>query len=120
MEVNMRDLIKIFKALSDETRLRMLKLIQQRELCVCEIMQAMQISQTRASRNLGVLKNAGFITDKREGPWVHYSINKRKVNEYHQEIEKLLEDLLNKEDLIIEDRKTLGRSVRFGKSSCKK
>jgi len=51
----MREFIRVFKALSDETRLRMLKLLSEGELCVCEIMQAMEISQTRASRNLGIL-----------------------------------------------------------------
>ena len=111
----MRDLIKIFKALSDGTRLRMLKLLQQRELCVCEIMQAMKISQTRASRNLGILKNAGFVVDRRQGLWVHYSINKDKVNQYHQAISVLLDKWLEDEGIVIEDTKRLKKAVRLSK-----
>ena len=116
----MRELIRIFKALSDGTRLRMLKLLQRRELCVCEIMQAMQISQTRASRNLGVLEDAGLITDKREGLWVHYSINRNEVNEYHQTIESMLSKWLENEQIILEDRKRLAKAVKVGKRNfCK-
>ena len=111
----MRELIKIFKALSDETRLRMMKLLQHRDLCVCEIMQAMDISQTRASRNLGVLKNAGLIVDRREGLWVHYSINRKKSNDYHQAIEKVLQNWLEDETLVMEDKKRLSRAVKPGK-----
>jgi len=116
----MRDLIKIFKALSDGTRLRMMKLLQRRELCVCEIMQAMKISQTRASRNLGVLKNADFIIDKRKGLWVHYSINEKKINEYHQEINTLINKWLNDEGIIIEDKRRLRKAVKLSKrKACK-
>ncbi len=57
----MRDFVKLFKALSDETRLRMLNVLLERECCVCEVMQALDISQTRASRNLAALYEAGFL-----------------------------------------------------------
>ncbi|OIN97897.1 transcriptional regulator [Candidatus Desantisbacteria bacterium CG_4_10_14_0_8_um_filter_48_22] len=112
----MRELVKIFKALSDSTRLRMIKLLQQRELCVCEIMQAMNISQTRASRNLGILKNAGLISDRRDGLWVHYSTSRQKFNEYHQEINALIKKWLRDEDIIIEDSKRLKKAVKLSKA----
>jgi ArsR family transcriptional regulator len=60
----MWELIRVFKALSDETRIRMLYLLSEGELCVCEIMQALEISQTRASRNLGILRDAGLLQDR--------------------------------------------------------
>ena len=63
----MRDLVKAFKALSDETRLRILNLLLVRECCVCEVMQALDISQTRASRNLSVLYDAGFLKLRKDG-----------------------------------------------------
>jgi len=56
----MKELTKVFKALSDETRLRTLGVLMEKECCVCEVMQALQISQTRASRNLKILYDAGF------------------------------------------------------------
>ena len=55
----MQDLIKAMKALSDETRLRIMKVLLERECYVCEVIQALDISQTRASRNLGILQDAG-------------------------------------------------------------
>ena len=54
----------------------MLNLLLQRECCVCEVMQALNISQTRASRNLSMLYNAGFLKQRREGLWAYYSIDK--------------------------------------------
>ncbi|OIN95673.1 hypothetical protein AUJ66_08570 [Candidatus Desantisbacteria bacterium CG1_02_38_46] len=111
----MRDIVKVFKALSDPIRLRMLKLLQGRELCVCKIMQALDISQTRASRNLGILKNAGFVVDRRQGLWVHYSINKDKVNQYHKAISALLDKWLEDEDIIIEDARRLKKAVKLSK-----
>jgi ArsR family transcriptional regulator len=68
-------LVKVFKALSDDTRLRMINLLFERECCVCEVMQALEISQTRASRNLSLLYDVGFLKLKKEGFWSLYSIN---------------------------------------------
>ena len=110
----MRHLIKVFKSLSDETKLRILKILQERdELCVCEIMQALNISQSRASRNLGILKDAGFVTDRRDGLWVYYSISKEKINEYHQAMNELMGNWLNDKDIIKEDRKRLKKAVKM-------
>ena len=109
----MRELIKVFKALSDETRIRMLKILLEKEsLCVCEVMQALNISQTRASRNLRILEETGFVVSERKGTWVHYSINQ--ANEYCKSIEALLKGWLSKDKQIIEDRTRLSKVVRLG------
>ena len=71
----MRDLVRAAKALSDETRLRILNLLLERECCVCEVMQVLEISQTRASRNLNILLDAGFLKVRKEGLWAYYSID---------------------------------------------
>ena len=110
----MRQLIKVFKALSDETRLRILKVLEKRnELCVCEIMQALNISQSRASRNLGFLKDIGLVSDRRDGLWVHYSINHEKINQYHQSLNELLKNWLNDEEIVREDKKRLAKAVKL-------
>jgi len=70
----MSDSIQLFKALADETRLRILNLLCRRELCVCQIVDVLAIGQSKASRHLAYLKNAGLVTDRREGPWMHYSL----------------------------------------------
>jgi ArsR family transcriptional regulator len=65
----------IFKALSDETRLRILSVIMQGEMCVCEIEQALDLTQSNASRHLTVLKNAGIIRGVKHAQWMYYSMD---------------------------------------------
>jgi ArsR family transcriptional regulator len=71
----MQEILTIFKALSDETRLRILKLLEHGELCVCDIFSALDMIQPKVSFHLAVLKDAGLIKDRKEGRWVHYSID---------------------------------------------
>jgi ArsR family transcriptional regulator len=71
----MDTLLNVFKALSDETRLRILKLLEHGELCVCDIVAALDMIQPNVSFHLGVLKEAGIIKDRRQGKWIHYSID---------------------------------------------
>ncbi|WP_067866161.1 metalloregulator ArsR/SmtB family transcription factor [Neptuniibacter marinus] len=67
---------QFYKCLSDETRLRCLLLIKaEQELCVCELMQALDESQPKISRHLAQLRNCELLTDRRQGQWVFYSIN---------------------------------------------
>jgi ArsR family transcriptional regulator, arsenate/arsenite/antimonite-responsive transcriptional repressor len=63
----------IFKALSDETRLRIYLLLGKGELCVCQIQVALAVTQTKISRHLTVLRHAGLVTARREGLWIYYS-----------------------------------------------
>lgn len=70
----MKDFIRAVKAISDETRVRISKLLLERECCVYEIMQALDIPQSHASRNLRIPENAGFIKSRREGLWIVHSI----------------------------------------------
>ena len=71
----MQELLNVFKALSDETRLRILKLLEHGELCVCDIFSALDMVQPKVSFHLSALKEAGLITDRKEGRWVRYSIS---------------------------------------------
>jgi ArsR family transcriptional regulator len=104
----MRELIKILDALSDETRLRMVTLLSGGELCVCEIMQALDISQTRASRNLGILRDAGLLVDRREGQWVYYSLSKEVLARYSKLV-KTIEESLSSDRTAVRDRESLSR-----------
>ncbi len=70
----MRRTVELFKALADETRLRILSLLVSRELCVCEITKVLGIGQPKASRHLAVLRQAGLVVDRREGMWMYYSL----------------------------------------------
>jgi ArsR family transcriptional regulator len=73
----MEELTIIFKALSDETRLRIIKLLEQGELCVCDITAALDMVQPKVSFHLSTLKEAGLIKDRKQGKWIHYSLNEK-------------------------------------------
>ncbi len=65
---------KLFKALADETRVRIIGVLALREMCVCEVMVALGLTQPTASHHLGILENVGLVKDRKEGKWVFYSI----------------------------------------------
>ena len=71
----MEKVTSYFKALSDETRLRILKLLEDGELCVCDITAALQMTQPNISFHLSILKEAGLIKDRKEGRWNHYQLD---------------------------------------------
>lgn len=64
----------VFRALADRTRLRLLNLLRDREVCVCDLMRAVGQSQPKVSRHLSYLKRAGLVRDRRDGYWRHYSL----------------------------------------------
>jgi len=71
----MRPIIKIFKALSDSNRLRILKMLEIRPLCVCEISEILQLANSTVSKHLSILRDADLILDEKDGKWVNYSLN---------------------------------------------
>ena len=78
----MRDFIKVMKAISDPNRVKMVKLLQRRVLCVCEIQEALGLAQSTASKHLKILEEAGLITYLKEGPWVNYRLADGSRNPY--------------------------------------
>jgi ArsR family transcriptional regulator len=79
----MKQLLSVFKALSDETRLRIVKLLENGELCVCHMVAAVDMSQSRISFHLKILKEAGLVKDRREGKWMHYRLNESDLFKRH-------------------------------------
>ena len=75
----MDDVVNTFKALSDETRVRIIKLLEHGELCVCDIGAALGMVQPKVSFHLGVLKNSGLLKDRKQGKWVHYSLDESEM-----------------------------------------
>lgn len=116
----MQDLIKAMKALSDETRLRILKILLERECCVCEVMQALDISQSRASRNLRILQNADFLKVRRDGVWIVYSVDWETANRYTTSLAKLLRDSPISNEVLAKDRGRLSHAVRVGPRAVRK
>jgi ArsR family transcriptional regulator len=110
----MQDLVKTMKALSDETRLRILNVLLERECCVCEVMQALDISQSRASRNLGIIQDAGFLKARRDGTWMVYSMDWEAANRYAISLAKLLKDSSLSDEVLAKDRERLRQAKRVG------
>jgi len=69
------ELTKIFRALSNDTRLRLIRLLVSGEQCVCKLFQALKLSQPKVSRHLAYLKKVGLVKSRKEGLWQHYSLN---------------------------------------------
>ncbi len=68
----MKNTAQLFKALSDETRLRVLALLTAGELCVCDLVAVLELPQSTVSRHLAYLRNAGLVADRRQGVWMFY------------------------------------------------
>jgi ArsR family transcriptional regulator len=78
----MKNFIKVMKALSDPNRVKILKLLQQKTMCVCELQGALQISQPSVSKALKMLEEAGLVEYKKEGLWVNYYLADGKASPY--------------------------------------
>jgi len=110
----MNDLVTIFKALSDETRLRVIKLLEQGELCVCDITAALDMVQPKVSFHLSALKEAGLIKDRKQGKWIHYRLSDADLFR-----RMLMVSVCEKANgvLIGEDKKRLSRHLKTKKPS---
>jgi len=93
----MKQYVDLFKALSDETRLRIMVLLSERELCVCQIEAALGLPQTKVSRHLTVLRYAGLVRDRREGLWIYYSLTEPK-NKVEENLFKCFRECLRNEE----------------------
>ena len=113
----MRSALKVFKALSDETRLRVFNLILERECCVCEIVQAMQISQSRASRNLSILYDSGLLKVRRDGLWVLYSIDEEVMKKSYDGLPEIVRNSLKDTEDAALDIERLKTAERKGPCS---
>ncbi|MFO8100847.1 MAG: metalloregulator ArsR/SmtB family transcription factor [Dehalococcoidia bacterium] len=110
----MRQLLRSFKALSDDTRLRILNVLVERECCVCEVMQALDISQSRASRNLGLLYDAGFLKSRRDGVWTVYSIDNDSMRRYLPQLVQMVRNELKNNKEVASDMERLKTAERVG------
>jgi len=95
--------IKMFKALSDETRLRIYLLLLQGELCVCELVNILNMEQSRISHSVRILKEAGLVVNRREGKWIIYAVNPETENN------KIIQSLKNELKLPEQDLKNINK-----------
>jgi ArsR family transcriptional regulator, arsenate/arsenite/antimonite-responsive transcriptional repressor len=107
---------RLFKALGDETRLRIVALLSHGELCVCHIEAALSLSQPGASRQLGVLRSAGVVEPRRNGNWVYYRLAEQSDETCRRMLRALSSDYA-KQDLLRRDVERL-LTVK-GPTSCR-
>src|SRR5688500_4275076 len=87
--LDVRSASRLFKALGDETRLRIVALLSHGELCVCHIERALDLNQPNVSRQLGILRMAGVVDARRDGTWVYYSL----AAQEHEAVQTMLATL---------------------------
>jgi len=105
--IPMKHTVTVFKALSDPARLRILLLLLQRELCVCELAAILEMEQSRISPQLRILRNAELVEDIRNGKWIIYRISKDKKDDLNLIFEHLIGDNLANSKEITRDHEKL-------------
>lgn len=80
--VDMRAFIRVMKALSDPGRVKILKMLEHKSMCVCEIQSALKLAQPTVSKHLKTLEDAGLVTCRKQGLWVNYHLNETRENPY--------------------------------------
>ncbi len=109
----MYEIARIFRALSDPTRIRILRLLRDRDLCVCELMHVLSMEQSRISHQLRVLRDAGLVEDRREGRWIIYRIPGRSRGIVRGTLAGALRERLDSAPEILEDERKLGECLKM-------
>lgn len=90
-QLDVQPISRLFRALADETRLRIIALLSHGELCVCHIQEVLKLPQPNVSRQLGVLRAAGLVEDRRDGTWVHYRLRAQEDPDCDRQLRSLTE-----------------------------
>lgn len=112
LESALDDLIVVMKALSDRNRIRILKMLERRPLCVCEINAVLGLAVSTTSKHLSILRDAGLVVEEKEGKWVNYQLNRTARNPYIAGILPLLKSRLDRDATIQSDLEKTGRVSR--------
>jgi ArsR family transcriptional regulator, arsenate/arsenite/antimonite-responsive transcriptional repressor len=114
--IDVRSLSRLFKALADETRLRIVAVLSHGQLCVCHLEEGLNLSQPKVSRHLAILRSAGLVEDERVGTWVYYRLIRQQDAACERQLRGLVGTFSKREVL----RKDLKRLVKArGPESCR-
>jgi ArsR family transcriptional regulator, arsenate/arsenite/antimonite-responsive transcriptional repressor len=102
-----RDLVNVFKSLSDPNRIRMVKMLEEKELCVCEIRSILGLSNSTASKHLSILRDAGLIVDSKDGKWVNFRLNEKADSPLVRGALKLVRNSFGDQEDVLTDRKAI-------------
>lgn len=109
----MKEFIKVMKAVSDPTRVKILKMLEKREMCVCEIQTALGTAQSTASKHLRILEDAGLVVSKKDGLWVNYLLADGRQSPYAASLLGNLRHWLNDAPEITDLTRNLFQINRF-------
>jgi len=112
----MKKVASIFKLFSDVTRLRTLMLLSRAELCVCQIMGVLGVSQPLVSRNLSMLSNAGLLDERRSGKLVFYKLRKN-LDEPYSTISRVVKGLTKEDEIFAIDLNSLEECMAYQKKA---
>ena len=114
--LDVRSFSRLFKALADETRLRIVALLSHGELCVCHLEEALKLSQPKVSRHLATLRAAGVVEDRRDGSWVYYGLIRQPDADCERQLRGLVRTFAKRAVL----RRDLERLIKVrGPESCR-
>lgn len=102
--MELRDYEVVVKAAADPTRVRILKILEGGEMCVCQVIAILSLGQSTVSKHLFLLRAAGLIKDRRDRKWVHYSLDRGSDSPYAGRMLRNLRGWLNEDPVIAEDR----------------
>ncbi|MGE5483410.1 MAG: ArsR/SmtB family transcription factor [Ignavibacteriales bacterium] len=103
----LREYEMVLRAAADRSRARILKLLEDDELCVCQVVAVLGLGQSTVSKHLSILREAGLIEDRKEGRWVFYRLGSSGINRYSVSILGLLRTWLNDDEMIAGDAERL-------------
>ena len=110
----MKQLIRVLKALGDPNRMRVVKMLMHREMCVCELAEAISVTQPSVSRHMKLLEDADLVEHRRDGLWINYRLNRAPQNPYAQTLLEHLQNWLEEDpevQALIRKASTLDREV---------
>ena len=113
MTMSIKENTKLFKALSDPNRLRILKMLQTKSLCVCEITDILKLATSTVSKHLSILRDVGFILEEKEGKWVNYMINPRPSDNRISSVLSTLDFWISDDNVVISDKRKIQKIDRI-------
>lgn len=112
--MSLREYEMVMKAVADPTRVRILKLLEGGEMCVCQVVAILELGQSTISRHLFLLKMAGLVRERQEKKWVHYALDGAGGSLYARKMVATLKGWLNDDPVVARDRKREGIARDIG------
>jgi ArsR family transcriptional regulator len=113
-ECNMkRDYVNVFKALSDPNRIRIVIMLGERELCMCEVREMLSLSNSTVSKHLTILRDAGLLLDSKEGKWVNFRLNDKSESRFIRSMIALIKSSFKDDGVVQDDLKKVHRVSRM-------